>query len=107
VLGTVLNSTYRDTVDVTGLPAQAAETVKRGVTAGVAVADQLNSPELRSAVRHAFADAMGTMLLVSAGVTLAGVVLALIFVPRRPQPSAVDDALATSIEAESTPELVV
>jgi EmrB/QacA subfamily drug resistance transporter len=107
ILGTVLNSTYRDSVDVTGLPAEAADTVKRGVTAGVAVATQLRSPELLAAVRRAFADAMDSMLLVSTGVALAGVVLALIFLPRRPEPAPVDDAAAALVAAESTPDLVV
>jgi len=108
ILGTVLNSTYRDSVDVTGLPAEAADTVKRGVTAGVAVATQLRSPELLAAVRRAFADAMDSMLLVSTGVALAGVVLALIFLPRRPEPAPVDDAAADLVAAESTtPDLVV
>ncbi len=101
VLGTVLNSTYRGSVDVGGLPASTAETVKRGVTAGVAVADELRSAGLLAAVRRGFADAMDTMLVVSAGVAMTAVVLALVFLPRRPQPEAGTGA-AEQPEAGST-----
>ena len=38
VLGTVLNSVYRSNVDTTGLPAQAADAVDRGLSGGLAVA---------------------------------------------------------------------
>ena len=43
VLGTVLNSVYRNNVDTTGLPAQAAEAVERGVGGGLAVAAKTGS----------------------------------------------------------------
>jgi DHA2 family multidrug resistance protein-like MFS transporter len=88
LLGTVLNSTYRNAVDVTGLPAQAADAVRRGVTAGVAVADQLGSATLRLSVQDAFVDATHALLFACAGVAVLGAVLGLLFMPRRPRPGA-------------------
>lgn len=41
VLGTVVNSSYRGGLDLVGLPAQAAATVRESVSAGVAVARRL------------------------------------------------------------------
>jgi MFS transporter, DHA2 family, multidrug resistance protein len=83
LLGTVLNSVYRSHVDMTGLPSQAADAVKRGVTAGVAVADKAGSVALRESVQVAFAQALDTMLFVCAAIAALGVVIGLMFLPRR------------------------
>jgi len=87
ILGTVLNAAYRDRVDVSHLPTQAAGAVKNSVTAGVAVAGRLGDPGLLGSVRSAFTHGMDLSLLVAAGVALAGAVLALIYLPVR-QPAA-------------------
>jgi EmrB/QacA subfamily drug resistance transporter len=102
ILGTVLNSVYRSHVDVSNLPAQAAESVKRGVTTGVGVAGKLGSPTLLHSVHAAFSQAMDSMLYVCAAITALGVLVGLIFLPRRAQ-----SAPTTADQAESTQDVVV
>ena len=84
VLGTVLGSVYRAHLDVTGLPAAAAAAAKSSVVAGVAVAHALGSAALLDSVRTAFVQGMDTMLWVCGGIALASAILALMFLPRRP-----------------------
>lgn len=88
VLGSILNSTYRNAVDVSQLPPQAAGLVRRGVTAGVAVADQLGSAALRLAVQDAFVGATRALLFTCAGIAVLGVAVGLLFLPRRRRPPA-------------------
>ena len=104
VLGTALNGGYRDRVDVTGLPAAAAEAVRKSASAGVAVADRVGSPALLESVRAAFVHGMGTALVVSGAIAAAGAVLGLIFLPARPegdQPDSDPDRLADEPPAGS------
>jgi MFS transporter, DHA2 family, multidrug resistance protein len=86
VLGTVVNSAYRSRLDLAGLPDQAAQAVRRGVSTGLSVADRLGSAPLRESVRAAFVHGMDAMLLACAGTAVAGVVLAVVFLPRRAAP---------------------
>jgi DHA2 family multidrug resistance protein-like MFS transporter len=84
VLGAVLNDAYRDRVDVTGLAATAADTVRDSATSGAAVAGGLADPVLLDSVHTAFTAGMDRALLVAAGVALAGAVLSVLFLPSRP-----------------------
>ncbi|HYB19189.1 MAG TPA: DHA2 family efflux MFS transporter permease subunit [Streptosporangiaceae bacterium] len=84
VLGTVLGSVYASHLDVTGLPAAAAATAKSSVVGGVAVAHATGSAALLDSVRTAFVQGMDAMLWVCGGIALASAILALIFLPRRP-----------------------
>jgi Na+/melibiose symporter-like transporter len=84
VLGSVLNGAYRDRVDVTGLSATAADTVRDSATAGVSVAGSLGDPVLLGSVHAAFTAGMGLALLVAGAVAVAGAVLALLFLPAAP-----------------------
>jgi MFS transporter, DHA2 family, multidrug resistance protein len=84
VLGTVLGSVYRGHLNVTGLPAAAASAAKSGVVAGVGVAHALGSASLLEEVRTAFVQGVDTMLWVCGGIAVACAILALIFLPRRP-----------------------
>jgi MFS transporter, DHA2 family, multidrug resistance protein len=84
VLGTILGSVYASRVDVTGLPAAAAAGAKSSVVGGVTVAHATGSAALLDSVRAAFVQGMDTMLWVCGGIALASAVLALIFLPRRP-----------------------
>jgi EmrB/QacA subfamily drug resistance transporter len=84
VLGTVLNAGYRDTLDVAGLPVQAADAARGSASAGVAIADRLASAGLLGSVRTAFVHGMNLTLLTAAGVAAVGAVLALMFLPARP-----------------------
>ncbi|WP_199514807.1 DHA2 family efflux MFS transporter permease subunit [Nucisporomicrobium flavum] len=80
VLGTVLNSAYRDGVDGSALP----DTARDSVSAGVAVARRLGDPGLLDVVRSAFTDGMALTMLVAAVVAVCGAVLSMIFLPGRP-----------------------
>jgi DHA2 family multidrug resistance protein-like MFS transporter len=84
VLGTVLGSVYSSHLDLTGLPPAVAATAKSGVVEGVAVAHATGSASLLDSVRAAFVQGMDTMLWVCGGVALASAILALLFLPRRP-----------------------
>jgi DHA2 family multidrug resistance protein-like MFS transporter len=83
ILGSVLNSAYRDHLNLSGLPAQAVDTAKTSVFGGLAVARQVGSIQLLNSVRSAFVAALDAGLWVSGGVAMVGIVLALIFLPRR------------------------
>ena len=83
VLGTVLSSAYRGHLDLTGLPAQAAATVRKSIAGGIAVAQQSGSAGLLDTVRAAFVHAMDVMLWVCGGIALAAALLALAFLPHR------------------------
>ncbi|MBP0725705.1 DHA2 family efflux MFS transporter permease subunit [Bacillus sp. RG28] len=83
ILGSALNSNYRNHLDVTGLPEAVANTVKHSVAAGVAVAKQINSVKLVESVRAAFVNGMEIMLLVCGGVAVLGIILTLLFLPRK------------------------
>ena len=83
VLGTVLNSVYRSNVDTAGLPAQAADAVEKGVAGGIAVAAKTGSAGLLNDVRDAFMTSLNTTMLVSAGIAVAGAVLAAVLLPAR------------------------
>lgn len=83
ILGSALNSAYLVRLDLSGLPAQAAATVRSSVFAGVAVAQQTGSSSLLASVRGAFVHGMDISLVVSAGFAVVGIALAIIFLPRR------------------------
>jgi len=83
ILGSVLNTAYHSRLQLDGLSAAAAGAVRDGVAEGVAVAHQLGSAALLAMVRHAYVHAMDVMLVVCGLIAVAGVVLALAFLPRR------------------------
>ncbi len=95
VLGTVLNNVYQARLAPAALPAPVADVAKSSVTAGVAVAHELGSAELLTAVRTAFVHGLDIMLWTCAGIALASALLALVFLPRRTR--------ATAAHAESVP----
>ncbi|MFF0341188.1 DHA2 family efflux MFS transporter permease subunit [Kribbella sp. NPDC004875] len=83
VLGTVLNSVYRSNVDTTGLPAQAADAVRKSLGGGLAVATTTGSAGLLSDVRDAFITSLNTTMWVSGAIAVAGAVLAAVLMPKR------------------------
>jgi EmrB/QacA subfamily drug resistance transporter len=83
VLGSLLSAAYLDRLDVTGLPAAAAQVARDGVSGGVAVAQQLDSAALLENVHAAFIHGMNVALLVCAALGLVGAVLAALFLPHR------------------------
>lgn len=99
VLGTVLSTGYRSRLEVAGLPPPAAETVRESVFAGVAVAQQLDSSPLLASVRAAFVFGMDTMLWVSGGLMVLGLVLTLVFMPRSTDADVARDSEQPELEA--------
>ena len=83
VLGSLLSAAYIDRLDVTGLPAEAAQVVRDGVSGGVAVARQLDSAALLESVHAAFIHGMNVALLACTALAVAGAVLAALFLPHR------------------------
>ena len=84
VLGTVVSTVYRSHLGVAGLPAATAAKAKSSVVAGVGVAHALGSASLLHSARTAFVQGMDTMLWACGGIAVASAILALIFLPRRP-----------------------
>jgi DHA2 family multidrug resistance protein-like MFS transporter len=93
VLGSVLNATYRGQLDLAGVPVRVASAVRDSVFAGIEAAQWLGSGSLLHSVRAAFVDGMDVMLWVCVAIAVAGVLLALVFLPGRA-------AAATTTEAE-------
>jgi hypothetical protein len=91
VLGSVLASAYVARLDLASLPATAATAVRQSVFGGDAVAHTLRSSTLTESVHAAFVHGMDTALSVSAGIAFAGVLLALVFVPRVKLPEQNDE----------------
>jgi EmrB/QacA subfamily drug resistance transporter len=83
VLGSVIASGYQSQLPLAALPAATAGAVRSSVFGGIAVARRLGSPALLDSVRAAFVHGIGLMLWVSAGLAVAGIVLALAFLPWR------------------------
>ena len=82
ILGSVLSAGYLARLDLVGLPAAAAAAVRKSVFGGVAVAQRIHSPALLVTVRAAFVHGMDLALLVSAAISVAGVVLTVFFLPQ-------------------------
>jgi MFS transporter, DHA2 family, multidrug resistance protein len=81
VLGTVLSTIYRSKLSLPGVPPPAVTAARSSVGTGVAVARQLHSPQVLSAVHAAYASGVDVMLWACAGIAIAAAVLAALFVP--------------------------
>ena len=83
IMGSVLAVVYQARLGLHGIPPTAAAAARQSVYGGVAAASRLGSAALTRSVRAAFAGGMDVSLLVSAGIAVAGALLALAFLPRR------------------------
>jgi EmrB/QacA subfamily drug resistance transporter len=81
VLGSILSAGYLAGLDVAALPATAARAARQSIFAGVTVADRLHSAVLLHSARAAFVQGMDRSLVVCAAIGLAGMMLALLFLP--------------------------
>jgi DHA2 family multidrug resistance protein-like MFS transporter len=81
VLGSIVNSGYRSHIALSGLPAQAAESVRAGASTGVRVAAALGSPSLLDSVRSAFLHGMDVMLVSCGVLTVVAAILGVLFLP--------------------------
>jgi DHA2 family multidrug resistance protein-like MFS transporter len=96
ILGSALTAAYLAHLDLSGLPAPAADEIRGSIFGGVAVASQTHSQTLLHSVRAAFTQGLDEALVISAGIALAGAILALLFLPRA------NGAKATAQESDRT-----
>jgi MFS transporter, DHA2 family, multidrug resistance protein len=81
IMGSVLAAAYQTRLDTVDLPPAVAAAARHSVFSGLAVANQLASPELAGAVRAAFVHGMDVSLLASAGIAVVGAILSVAFLP--------------------------
>lgn len=81
ILGSALNAAYRNNVDVTGLPAPLAETVRDSVQGGLAVAQKVG-PRLAYAVKDALVSGIHTQMWLSIGLAVLCTLGALALMPK-------------------------
>ncbi|EDY58351.1 MULTISPECIES: DHA2 family efflux MFS transporter permease subunit [Streptomyces] len=87
LLGSLLAGTFRDRLDVTGLPAQAADTAGESVVAAHQVAQRTGSADLLASANSAYVHGMGVVLLVCGIAALVAALLAAAFLPGTPRPA--------------------
>ncbi|MGX1272056.1 DHA2 family efflux MFS transporter permease subunit [Streptomyces phaeoluteigriseus] len=81
LLGSLLASAYRDRLDVTGLPARAADTAGESVVAAHVVADRTGAADLVASANSAYVHGMGVAMLVCGVAALGAGLLAAAFLP--------------------------
>ncbi|MER6981824.1 MFS transporter, partial [Streptomyces carpinensis] len=89
LLGSLLAGVFRDRLDVTGLPVQAADTAGDSVVAAHLIGEKAGSARLVASADSAYVHGMGVVLLVCGIAALVSALLAAAFLPRAtPVPSA-------------------
>ncbi|AVV40796.1 hypothetical protein C6376_04465 [Streptomyces sp. P3] len=89
LLGSLLAGTFRDRLDVTGLPAGAADTAGDSVVATRLIAERTQLTTLAGSADDAYVHGMGLVLLVCAAAALASALPTAAFLPGSPR---VEDA---------------
>ncbi|MGW3446910.1 MFS transporter [Streptomyces sp. NPDC001076] len=84
LLGSLLAGTFRDRLDVTGLPAPLGHTAGESVVAAHLVADRTGSAHLAASANASYVHGMGLVLLVCGIAALATALLAAAFLPSTP-----------------------
>lgn len=84
-LGSVLNASYRDSINIDGLlpKGAAAAAVRNSAEAGLAVAQRLNRPDLALAVKDAFLDGLHVQMWLSTTLAAVCILGTLIVMPAR------------------------
>jgi EmrB/QacA subfamily drug resistance transporter len=95
LLGSLLAGAFRDRLDVTGLPARAADTAGESVVAAHLVARQTGSAELAASANSAYVHGMGVVLLVCGVAALVAALLSAAFLPN-----------TTAAERSESPDMV-
>ncbi|CAM5690382.1 DHA2 family efflux MFS transporter permease subunit [Streptomyces aurantiogriseus] len=85
LLGSLLSSTFRDRLDVTGLPAGTADTAGDSVVAAHLIAEKAGSAHLAVSANSAYVHGMGLVLIVCGVAALAAALLAAAFLPGTPR----------------------
>lgn len=83
ILGSVLSTAYVAELRLDQVPAPLATAARQSLFGGIAVAARLHSAALLASARGAFVTGMDVSLAVAAGIAIAGLVLALLFMPAR------------------------
>jgi MFS transporter, DHA2 family, multidrug resistance protein len=102
ILGSILNGAYRASIGdhLAGLPARVQDVAQSSVGGAAAVAQHLPGPlagPLFRAAKVAYAQGMSEVLLVSAGLVIAGAVLVALFMPGRATSAATAEAEASPL----------
>jgi EmrB/QacA subfamily drug resistance transporter len=84
LLGSLLASTFRDRLDVTGLPAKAADTAGNSVVAAHIIAEKAGSAQLAASANSAYVHGMGLVLVICGIAALVSALLAGAFLPNTP-----------------------
>ncbi|TCN40101.1 EmrB/QacA subfamily drug resistance transporter [Kribbella orskensis] len=100
LLGTVLNSAYRDKLDVAGLPPAVADAARDSASGAVAIAAKTGSSSLAQSAREAFVHGMNATLWTCCAVSVLGLLLAVAYLPRRSAVS-VDEGPAEVVTIKS------
>ncbi|WAZ23790.1 DHA2 family efflux MFS transporter permease subunit [Streptomyces cinnabarinus] len=79
LLGSLLAGVFRDRLDATGLPAEAADTAGESVVAAHLVAERTGAADLVASANSAYVHGMGVVLLVCAVASLVAALLAAVF----------------------------
>lgn len=87
LLGSLLAGTFRDRLDVTGLPAPAADTAGESVVAAHLVAQRTGNADLLASANASYVHGMGVVLLVCGIAALVAALLAAAFLPGTPRPA--------------------
>ena len=82
LLGSLLAGVFRDRLDVTGLPARAADTAGDSVVAARVIAEQAHSAHLAASANGAYVHGMTVVLLVCGIAALVSALLAAAFLPK-------------------------
>jgi len=85
-LGAVAGAVYRAHLDTGELPPASAHTARRGVSAGVTVARQLDSRALLRSARAAFVDGMDITLWTYAAISAAALLVTILALPDQQAP---------------------
>ncbi|WP_416977095.1 MFS transporter [Streptomyces sp. T028] len=99
LLGSLLAGVFRDRLDVTGLPAQAADTAGDSVVAAHLIAEQTHTAHLAASASSAYAHGMSVVLLVCGVAALVSALLAAAFLPRATPARQTDSAAPEMVAA--------
>ncbi|WP_022899055.1 MFS transporter [Humibacter albus] len=92
ILGSAVSAIYLAHLNDDDLPGLTVSAAGQSVFAGVAIAEKTGSHVLLAAVRSAFTAGLGAALLTSAGFAIAGIILAVLFMPGRRETQGIMDA---------------
>lgn len=97
ILGTILSSSYRNNLELSGIPEDVTEIVQRSVSAGTAVAQKIGSPALLNSVHASFITGMEMMLWVCGGAAVIGLLLTITFIQKKTDSSRIPQHEQNSI----------